>query len=1061
MADTSKKGKGGNQKGDGKDKQAQNQNKVSSVKESKEEVTTPSQPQSSTDVDQPAVINPNTNQPNPQLPPRDPNKPARKDRVYHQGTGSVRQVISGDIVVIYEPPTVKNAPPSQREIQLTNIQAPRLGHRTTHTDKTTNTQVVEYTRDEPFAFQSREFLRKLAIGQPVSFTVFDVTDRGSREYGYVYVNRDGREVSLADVVVSEGFATVRQGKEGALLRPEVEELIKLQESAKKDNKGVFNKAGEASAVRSTSLADREIKAAEFYEKNKGAPLQGIIERVLNGGLLILTLFPSMKEARLILSGVECPGEKNKGQWEPFGREAKFCTEYFLLNREVQVILEGADKNNLYGTLDFRGNNISEELLKRGLARYVDWSGNRTAFVERLKSAEKSAKERKLCIWNSYVEQKALSRQEEKKLLRPGKEMIGHVTQIISASTLTFVDQQNNEHLVQLSSIVAPRGGSMKPEDEKTKEDKSKEEKSKDEKTTGPEEGVDKSKKQKDREAEALERTYAWEAKEWLRKRLIGQRVRVVLDYIQPADQSRAHQGREDKDRNCFSVYIDRNNIAVELCAQGLVNPRNHRGGEPRSRDYEDMLKAETLAKNQSRGMFQKADKAATLYINDISANYDNANRFLPIMKRMRQRGVVVYVFHAAKFKIYVPSQSCELILTLSALQVPRNDKNKTKEAHYDESIAFVQKLIYQRDVEFDVFQVTKVTQPKGPAGGNFIGALFANKENLSVSLLQQGYAKLLRGIAQNLDNYQQLEGAEDSAKRQKKNLWENYDEAAEQEAREKRRAERSGASLVSGGEEYIDVNVTEILDASSFFVQIVGDVNSVNSDSQKLDELMKNLSLEDTAADSNFTPAVGTEVKAQYSFDDHWYRASVLSVDGDNYRVLYIDYGNSETIPSARIRALSQQFTTQGSKLKAQAVQAGLAYVKCPTLSEDYGQEAAEMLRDLVENKTLSAQVEYRDGQVMCLSLLDNNKIHINGALVKAGLARVKKPRGVAFTQKREIIDKLLDDLRAEERQAKSSHACVWEYGDPGSDEDEERPAKGTKKPEVKKTAEVKKTGAK
>jgi len=1024
MADTSKKGRG-NQKPDAKDKQPQVK-QATNVKESKEEEK-PAQSASSAPQAESVVINPNTNQPNPQEAAQSKdNRPKKEQRVYQQGKGAVRAVLSGDTLVVTQ--MEKNGPPQNREIQLTNIEAPKFGRR--------GRNVKEATPDAAFAFQSREYLRKLLIGVPVSFTVEQraASEKGNREYGYVYFNKDGKDVDVAKLIVAEGWATVRrrlpmagaENKQGSQ-RPEVEELTQLEEAAKKESKGVHS--GKDGKTRPT----QEVVPSVIYEQHKGAPLQAIVERALTGSTLILTILPSLSEVRLILSGVECPGEKD-GEWAPFGREAKFCTEHYLLNREVSVILEGADKNNVYGTLDFRGNNISEELLKRGLAKYVDWSGNRTAFVEKLKTAEKSAREAKLCVWSQYVEPKALSRQEEKKQLRPGKEIIGKVVQVISASTILVLDQMNNEYTVQLSSVILPRGGNMKPKQGKN------EKASGDKPAPAPVTQQRNNKPAADTEnrADALERTYAWEAKEYLRKRLIGQRVRAVLDYIQPADPTRAQQQqrgpkgqppREEKDRNCYSVYVDRNNVAVELVAMGFASPRNHKGGEARSKDYEDMLKAENLAKSQHKGRHQNPEKASIIYINDISQDAEQATRFLPSIKRGKQRGVVAHVFHAAKVKIYVPKESCELTVALSALQVPRE-----KEAFSAESIALIRDRIYQREVEFEVSQVDR--------GGNFVGTVYFNRENLSVLLLQEGYAKLLRGIAQNLENYQELENAEESAKRQHKNIWKDYDEVAEQEARDKRRAERQGQQVGGKAEEYIDVIVTEILDASSFYVQIVG-----GEDSTKLEELMKNLSLEETDANPDFKPKAGELVKAQYTADDQWYRASITSTEGDNYRVLYIDYGNSETIPSSRVRALGQQFRS----LRPQAIESHLAFVKPPTINDDYGQEAAEMLRDLVEEKTLMAQIEYREDNVLFLSLMDSNKLHLNGALVGAGLARVKKPRA-NFTQKREYIDKLLDELKGEERRAKASHSCVWEYGDPGSDEDEERNNfRGNKKPEKKK----------
>jgi hypothetical protein len=69
-------------------------------------------------------------------------------------------------------------------------------------------------------------------------------------------------------------------------------------------------------------------------------LKGVIEFVRAGNVMRITLLPSLHDINLILSGVDCPATNAQGQFLPFGREAKFFTEHYLLNRDVEVILEG-------------------------------------------------------------------------------------------------------------------------------------------------------------------------------------------------------------------------------------------------------------------------------------------------------------------------------------------------------------------------------------------------------------------------------------------------------------------------------------------------------------------------------------------------------------------------------------------------------------------------------------------------------------------------------------------------------------------------------------------------
>ena len=130
--------------------------------------------------------------------------------------------------------------------------------------------------------------------------------------------------------------------------------------------------------------------------------------------------------------------------------------------------------------------------------------------------------------------------------------------------------------------------------------------------------------------------------------------------------------------------------------------------------------------------------------------------------------------------------------------------------------------------------------------------------------------------------------------------------------------------------------------------------------------------------------------------------------------------------------------------LPAQAFEAQLAFVRTPGLDEDYGQDAAMLLRDLVLGKTLLANVEYKDGNKLFLSLLDNETHEfVNGAVVRAGLARVENVRS-------RHVNPMVERLRDEEDKARSAHSFIWEYGDPGFDDVDEDAKASSKKPAPK-----------
>lgn len=154
---------------------------------------------------------------------------------------------------------------------------------------------------------------------------------------------------------------------------------------------------------------------EFFQSiGKGKPVAAIVEAVANGGVLRLTLLPSLTPASVNVAGVQCPSFKRVAadaaaaaaaasaaatpasngeaapadpaapaqaavQPEPYAREAKYFTESRTLNREVRVVLEGVDKyNNLFGSVFYpegdRPANLAEQLMQAGYCKVREQAG---------------------------------------------------------------------------------------------------------------------------------------------------------------------------------------------------------------------------------------------------------------------------------------------------------------------------------------------------------------------------------------------------------------------------------------------------------------------------------------------------------------------------------------------------------------------------------------------------------------------------------------------------------------------------------------------------------------
>lgn len=867
-----------------------------------------------------------------------------------KGKGIVKCVLSGDTIVVFQF-IKKKSPPQERIISLSYISAPKLARKN--------------TTEEPWAWASREYLRKKCIGKMVTY--FIEFKSPSKDYGIVFVNtKEGEpQENLALSIVRAGLARVKKPTT-EIIRSDIEELIQAEDQAIKDGLEIHSK--KEGIVRNIIQGN----PSELFSKLKNKSFVGIVEQVRSGHSLRVLYNENkdnFQELNLYLSGVECPENEEAN----FAKEAKFFTEYFTLNREINIALDAVDKRNYYGTINVGGRNINEEILADGLGKYVEWSGQRSSISEKLKAAEKKAQENRIRIWSQMEAQKK-EKKEEKKGKSVGKEIVGNVVEVTNSGAIVVQDNQKNQHKINLSSIKIPRGGSTQKKQESDKEDE-------------------------------FARSIAWEGKEFLRKRLIGQKVRCILDYTRP--------GKKDNsaEKKYYSVYKDKNNVAVELVRSGCAEAQEHKGAEPRSKEYEQILLAESQAKKDQLGVHQNPEKATPLHIADLTTDQSKTAQFLPFLQRAgRVRGIVQYEFSATKLKIYIPKETCEIALSISGIKAPsKNDPLN------DEATLFTRSQCHQQEVELEVYSRDKA--------GNLLGSVWlwksGKKENLASLLLEEGLATTIPAALRENENSKEYSVAEEIAKKGKRNLWKNYDEEAEQEKiRQKKEAQSEKHKAKT---EFLDVVVTEIVDASVFYVQIVDEEKS-----KELDEIMKQIQIQ--ALTEPYTPKVDELVIAQFSDDETWYRARVKSITPDGqYTVFYIDYGNSEVVSADKIRSLDQTFT----KLPPQAHEARLAYIKPPTLNEDYGHEAAVYFKELVDGKQVVANVEARDNDVLYLTLGDREtQTLVNAALLRAGLAKLEKPKG---SYQKQLIEK----LREEEDYARSNHLYIWEYGDPGSDDED------------------------
>ncbi|KAF5316869.1 hypothetical protein D9611_003977 [Ephemerocybe angulata] len=895
----------------------------------------------------------------------------------------VKSVISGDSLVLRGRPGPQGQPPKERVLHLADLQAPRPG---------TSTR-----EDEPWAFESREYLRALTVGKEISFTTIhslpsndDVPrDLGSAEIG---------GVDLTSELLRSGWAKLKEIKREA----SEEDLKKraLEEEAKAAGRGIWNPHGQtARAVHHTMPLDSQAFVAEW----KGKPIDGIVEQVRDGTTLRIRLLMPDGDHQMVniaLAGVKGgrvaskPGETSE-QW---AEEARFFTESRLLQRPVKVQIWSlpnaaptpfqstanasapASASIFIGTVLHPAGNVAEHLLANGLARVVDWHAgmlSASGGMERLRAAEKSAKEKRLNLYANAPVAAAATGKVGAPISGQSREFDGTVTRVWTGDQISVLDKETGkERRLQLSSTRGPKL------------------------------------------ADQRQAAYAHEAREFLRKKLIGKHVKVHIDFIRPKEG-------DFEERECATIRYGNHgaNIAEQLVERGLASVVRHkRDDEDRSPDYDKLIAAEQNAASEQKGIHSGKEVPAPKQPLNLSETATRAAQFLNGFKRLgRIPAVVEYVASGSRFKIFLPKDNQTFTLVLGGIRAPRAPRSAHEKAEPfgSESAEFSTRRYMQRDVEVEIDTTDK--------SGGFIGALYLNKnENAAVALVKEGLATVHAFSAETLPYARQLFDAEEEAKKARLNIWADYDEEAEKAAAPSEEVDDNGALKT----EYLDIIISDVRTSNfGFSVQILNTEGIAS-----LEKLMRDFALHHKspiASPPGFVPKNGELVSAKFS-DGAWYRAKIRrsSPIKKEAEVTFIDYGNQDTVAFSNIRPLDQKFRS----LPGQAHDARLSFVKLPKPDSEYYFEAVERFRSLVEGRKLVANIDHREGQLYHLRLIDPSDpaaardplACINADLVAEGLASVDR-KGCRYLQ---AYPQVVQKLRSSVSIAKRDRAGMFEFGD-------------------------------
>uniref|UniRef100_A0A8D2M9K8 Tudor domain-containing protein n=1 Tax=Zonotrichia albicollis TaxID=44394 RepID=A0A8D2M9K8_ZONAL len=178
-------------------------------------------------------------------------------------------------------------------------------------------------------------------------------------------------------------------------------------------------------------------------------------------------------------------------------------------------------------------------------------------------------------------------------------------------------------------------------------------------------------------------------------------------------------------------------------------------------------------------------------------------------------------------------------------------------------------------------------------------------------------------------------------------------------------------------DETMSVCVTEVVSPDLFYA-----VPFPKKGQKKL--LKEMISLEDYCRSCNkqpFQPKLGEACCAQFSGNGNWYRAVVLEASQSAVKVLYGDYGNTETLPLSKVLPITDSYL----KLPFQTITCSLAGIE----KAKWSPLVLDTLKKLLLKQHVTITVKGINGNVNLVTVekhLDNGYVNVADKLLKEGL---------------------------------------------------------------------------
>jgi len=979
------------------------------------------------------------------------------------------------------------------------------------------------SQEEAFGFEAREYLRKYLNGAVVRCVWNpqrgqikkrngdslrkaleelkpqaergDGDMRAARVYGELKCLRDNPKqryseqvyrdpnnwIDVGTLMCSQGWArtkNIRDEKEqhNAWLSARAAEKLAM------DNfRGQFQKIN-GSIARHTRILDWSPNVEDLFEQYKNKPIKGIVEEVREGSTVKCEIYvpgdgSEIKSQMLMicLSGIQSermpkPLRTQKMEYEQqvkkglakggfkatlatqLAKDAKINVERRLLHQDVTITLHNfsQQEDKVWGTITLGQKDVASFLLRQGLAWTVNYS-MAPANRERYMADEARAQHEKKGRW-ATKEPPA-----KRKTRSPGQGEWG-VTQIYNADCIQLTRRNptgnpgKDTKRVYLAHIKAPRENRNSPME------------------SDP---------------------YAWEAKEFVRKALIGKPIRVETIYEKQFEKRKGETKMPPLTSFVTITYPDKDgsskDISLQLVKAGLA--KLIRSNEmDRAPNFFGLTKAQEEAMKQKLNWFgdegkykaptridltlprikddnrrKKEQQRIRVASRDImrrlglGENIDTDQR-RPFQENEKARktsgprpAVVEYVFGATRMKVRIEIKGTMylIILHLGGIRGYRGqDLNEEQSRIQSAADEWVKKEVQQQDNVFvDIESLDR--------NSNFVGHILIgqgrNSKNLSFKLLDEGWVEVFANAARRSRFCDQLYKHENVAKEAGIGRWHGVNLEEEKQLAENKGDPSKAPVKPTGPQKHrlegskLTATVTYVESATELFVVLTG--KDFEKDYNEVTDYMKTVNpIKNEVQEKEFR--AGDLVAGL--FQNAYYRCRISSIRKDRiHNVKFIDFGNRGQLREEEIIPLERRENgvVNGRRMKeipALAKRCRLAGLKPPPAkaadycynagnffhSRAYGDVEIEVLQVRRERKFEVYEIEvYKDG------------VNLNELLVQEGWCRVDENNYFIWgggRDKREdkfpARHKKLQELSAD---AISNHRGMYQYGTVDSDDED------------------------